>query len=226
MEPPRWSRRLLGDFPLGVSLGAERYTVICRDVPTAVFWFGFPNTLPMMPCFESSTNGEQRSYVERLHTWMLELIPRVAVSPVLTQEIIYRLDDAALDLVIGYLHGVGMFSDDDVKGQAANDGPHGLAARRYLETMGAMAEELLPAQPVESPRLYAKAHLPFVRDMAPNVRLAVREVAKRGHALPSVVWQLPISEFLLNFHLLITDEPRPGQPGLTPEDALIGFERY
>ena len=215
---------MLADFPVALSHEGERYIVVCRDVPTAVFFHGFPNALPMTPCYENSSEREQWAYHRRLREWMLELLPRVAVDPVLTPELVHRLDDAALDLDMGYLHAVGWIGDEDLDKQAAIDGPMGEAARRYRQALGALAEELLPVTS-SLPRRYGQQHRPFVGAMAPNIKLAIREVAVRAHVRPSALWQAPISEFLLDFQLLIRDQPT-SSPQIHPDDAAIGFESY
>lgn len=217
---------MLADFPVAIEVAGERWGIICRDVPTAVFFYGFPNSLPTTPCYDGASRQERAREIERLHDWMLRLLPRVAVTPELTDEIVQRLDEGALDAVVGYLHAIGWIGDEDLERQVAMPGAEGRAARRYQQSRGALAEELLPV-PVQQAARYASHHLPFAQDLAPNVRLAVREVAKRAHVRPSVLWQGPISDFLLDFRLLIQDESKePASRGLTPEDAAIGFESY
>lgn len=214
---------MLPDFPVALNYGGERHKVECRDVATAVFFHGFPNALPMTPCYDGSSEAQQWAYMHRLRAWMLELLPRVAVNPVLTPELVHRLDDGALDLNVGYLHAVGWISDEDLEKQAARSDAMGDAARRYLQTLGALADEYLPVV-TPAPRLYGREHRPFVGAMAPNIKLAIREVAVRAHVRPSTLWQAPISEFLLDFQLLIREAPR--SDGIHPDDAAIGFESY
>jgi hypothetical protein len=216
---------VLDDFPIGVSRGPERFTVICRDVPTAVFFYEFPNSLPMTACFEQSPEAQKRAEFDRFIAWMFGLLPRVAVEPRLSLEVMHRLEEAAaLEGVIGYLHAVGWVLDEDLARQAAMEGEWGEAARRYQRTRGALGDEMLPVISTAPPR-YGDLHKPFTTELAPNIRLALRDVAKRARVRPSLLWRTPISEYLLDFRLLIKDE-RPGSHLLTPEDAAIGFETY
>jgi hypothetical protein len=232
---------VLGDFPVAVTIRTqkhceepdceycallgrwERFAVICRDVSTAEFFYGFPNALPTMPCYDTAPEAEQRREDDRTRAWMFALIPRVAVEPTLSLEIIHRLDESALELIVGYLHAVGWIDDQQLQESAARDDVHGRAARRYQQAIGSLADELLPV-PSQPSAKYSTRHLPFVRDMAPNVRLAIREVARLAHVRPSLLWQTPISEFLLDFRLLKDEAQRTS--ALSPEDAAIGFERY
>lgn len=209
---------------MAVGLGSERYKIICRDVPTAVFFYGFPNSLPMTQCFEGSDEAQKKRELTALHDWMFGLLPRVAVEPRLTPELVARLDEGALEAVVGYLHAVGWIVDEDLEKQAAIEGAMGQAARRYQQSRGALAEEMLPVAAGETPR-YADQHQPFTTDLAPNIRLAIREVAKRAHVRPSLLWRTPISEYLLDFRLLIQDEKAQGGGVLSGDDALIGFAR-
>lgn len=206
---------MLLDFPVAVSWAGERYTVICRDVATAVFFYGFPNSLPATPCYDEASKDEQRNEVRRLEDWMYQLLPRVAVEPVLTDETVRRLDEGALEGVVGYLHAVGWIPTEDLQ-------KYGGAATRYQQSIGALADQVLQVQTTQAP-VYKGRHLPFVQEMAPNIRMMLREVAKLAHVRPSVLWQTPISEFLMDYRLLVQDERKDSNNVLTGDDARIGF---
>jgi hypothetical protein len=201
---------VLQDFPVAVTMGAERYTVICRDVPTAVFFYRYPD----VKAGDDATTA-----------WLLGLLTRVAVAPVLTLEHIHRLDHGAFEGVLGYCHAVGWFTDENLAHHAAMDGPIGEATREYQRSLGALSSELLPI-PASVPPLFESSHMPFISEMVPVVRKRIRMVAKAGRVLPITVWNAPISETMFNYRLLIEDEQKPGGSlnALSGDDALIGFE--
>lgn len=200
---------MLQDFPVAVTMGAERYAVICRDVPTAVFFYRYPD----------ATSGEMATM-----DWLLSLLTRAAVAPILTLEHVHRLDHGAFEGVLGYCHAVGWFTNEDLAHHAAMDGPIGIATRDYQQSLGALSRELLPVGTSVSP-VFEASHMPFISEMAPVVRRRVRMVAKAGRVLPITVWNAPISETMFNYRLLIEDEQKPGGSlnGLSGDDALIGF---
>lgn len=201
---------MLHDFPVAVTMGAERFTVICRDVPTAVFFYRYPD----------GTSGDAATI-----DWLLGLLTRVSVAPVLTLEHLHRLDHGAFEGSLGYCHAVGWLTDEDLAHHAAMDGPIGVATRQYQQSLGALSSALLPVGTSALP-VFEAAHMPFIHGMAPFVRKRVRAVAKSGRVLPSVIWNGPISEMNLNYRLLIEDEQKPGGSlsALSGDDALIGFE--
>lgn len=191
-------------------MGPERYVVICRDVPTAVFFYHYPDA---------------KSGDAAVTDWLLGLLTRVAVAPVLTLEHIHRLDHGAFEGVLGYCHAVGWFTNENLRHHAAMDGPIGAATRQYQRSLGALSRELLPIGTDVRP-VFEASHMPFISEMAPVVRKRVRMVAKAGRVLPIVVWNAPISETMFNYRLLIEDEQKPGGSlnALSGDDALIGFE--
>jgi hypothetical protein len=201
---------VLQDFPVAVTMGTERYAVICRDVPTAVFFYHYPDV---------------KSGDEATTEWLLGLLTRVAVAPVLTLEHIHRLDHGAFEGVLGYCHAVGWFTDENLAHHAALDGPIGDATRAYQRSLGALSRDLLQVGTSVAP-IFETSHMPYIRGMSSIVRQRVRVVAKAGRVLPSVIWNAPISETMLNYRLLIEDEQKPGGSlnELTGDDALIGFE--
>lgn len=196
---------MLMDFPVAVTVGAERYSVVCRDVSTAVFFYQYPATVQD----------------DAIMTWLLGLLTRVAVTPALTLEHVHRLDHGAFEGVLGYCHAVGWFTEENLQHHAAMEGPIGIAMRRYQQSLGALSPDLLPI-PASVPASFAASHLPYIGSMAPVVRQRVRAVARAGRVLASVVWNAPISETMLNYRLLIEDDQASGE--LRGDDALIGFE--
>src|SRR5678809_274285 len=79
----KWSRpppkTMLHDFPVAVTMGTERYVIICRDVPTAVFFYQYPEKTDLIT------------------DWIMGLLTRVSVAPVLTLEHVQRLDEGSFE---------------------------------------------------------------------------------------------------------------------------------
>lgn len=210
---------MLQPFPIALEDGG-RYAVICRDVETAVFFYRAPNTLPTMGCYERLQWAEKLATWTQLKDWMLGLLPRVAIAPVLTPEIVARLGDASLDLVVGYLHAVGWITWADVEQQAEAGGAFGLSAQHYRRLLGDLAAELLPVGLSAAPPLYGARHLPFIAEVAPNVRQMVRQLAQRTHCRPSTLWASPISEFVFDWRRLVVEDATGATGGVIPEEVL------
>jgi hypothetical protein len=207
---------VLADFPVAVSLNGERYVVVCRDVSTASFFYQYPELE------DAKTEAGKRAEFLNTQTWMFHLLTRVTVDPVLSIDLVQRLDDGAIEAVVAYCHAVGWFTDADLARQAAVEGPIGAAARYYQQSLGALADEVLPTA-VTPPRLFRDQHLPYVHEIAPSVRAKVRAIADRTHTRPSTIWLSPISETMIDYRILIDgDETAPARE-LTGEDAQIGF---
>ena len=214
---------MLSDFPVAVGLAGERYVVICRDVPTAVFFYGYPNVPPGTKCSEGQTDAERQAEYRQIQAWMMNLLARAAVDPVLSIEHVYQLGDGALEAVFGYGHAVGWFTDEDIDRQAAQGGEIGEATRRYRQSLGALSEEILPAPSRPTP-IFRERHMPYVGAIAPNIRGAIRKLALKTRTRPSVIWLSPISETMVDYRILL-DEAKPGAADeLQGDDALIGFE--
>lgn len=197
---------MLADFPVAIG----EYTVICRDVPTAVFFFEFPDTLTASPKAQIA--------------WMMGLLTRVTVDPELSLEHVYRLDESALEAVVGYQHTVGWIDDGKLLERANEPGEVGRAARRYRASIGALADERLIVGPAVMPR-YHQHHRPFVGEIPTQIRGIVRRLAAETHTRPSLLWQSPISEFLLDYRIVLADTENQRRDVLTGDDALIGFEK-
>ena len=221
---------MLADFPVAVMWEGERMIVICRDVPTAVFFHGYPNVPPGTQCSEKQGHAERHEELLKMLEWSHELLTRVAVNPQLTLEVVHRLDDSAFEAALSYCYAVGWFTDKDVDGYCAIDGPLGEAARRYRQSFGALSAEILPAPVSVEPRVDV-AHMPFVGQIAPNIRQKIRMLAQRCRVRPSALWQSPISETMLDYRLMIEDaieaqktQGRPGRPAELYE--MGGIEEY
>jgi hypothetical protein len=213
---------VLHDFPVAVTLNGERYIVICRDLPTAVFFYGYPNVPPGTKCYDAQTAAERMAEFVQIQTWMLNLLARAAVDPILTLESVHRLGEGALEGVCGYGHAVGWFTDEDLERQAAQEGGIGAATRAYQQSLGALAEEVLPA-PTTPVRLFREQHMPYVRQIAPNIRDKIAMLARRCHVRPSVIWLSPISETMVDYRILLDSKAPAAGTELTGDDALIGW---
>jgi hypothetical protein len=221
---------VLADFQVAVTLEGERHIVICRDVPTAVFFYGFPNVPPATKCSQKQTDAERHAEWLQTQTWAFEMLSRATVTPHLPVDMLYRLDDGAFDGIVAYWYAVGWFTDDDLDRQAELEGPIGEATKRFRQSLGALADELLPV-PEPASKEYRMAHLPFVGDIAPNVRAKIRLLALKTHTRPSILWQSPISETMLDYRLMVDDAvqeaktaDRPGRPAELYE--MGGIEEY
>ncbi len=210
---------MLQPFPIAVEAGG-RYAVICRDVETASFFYGAPNTLPTTACYQQLPWAEQLDTWRRLKDWMLGLLSRVAVAPPLTPEIIARLGEASLDLVVGYLHAVGYVTEADLDRQIEGGGQFGLAAARYRRLVGELVDEPLPVALPDVPQLYGARHLPLIAEIAPNIRAMVRMVALRAHVRPSRLWAEPISEFWFDWRTLVAEDLAGATGHTIPEEVL------
>lgn len=212
---------MLADFPVAVTLEGERYALIARDVSTATFFHGFPNSLPMTDCFRWGQREQQERDVDVLETWMFSLLPRVVIEPALTGELVHRLGDGAFEGVVGYLHAVGWILPEDLERAMAMEGAMGRAATQYARTLGALADELLPVSvATDRPRSFRSSIEPFVSVMAPNIRLAVREIAKRARVRPSLLWQSSISEFIYDWRVLLGDEIEAAASRGVPSEVM------
>ncbi len=84
---------MLPDLALPVHLNGTTAHLIARDVPTAVFFAGWPG---------------DRAHREHLELWRERLLTRIVVEPSpLTQEVILGLGDAAGPPLSAYLRAVG-----------------------------------------------------------------------------------------------------------------------
>lgn len=176
---------MLPNFRLPVVLnGAPRY-VIAADVPTGVFFAGFPNTVPLTECFDRETAAGKRGLQAGLEAWLDALLTRVVIAPRLTPELVHRLGDGRDELATAYLRAVGWAETED--GSAP-------------ELAGALLEPVR----VEAEPFASRAVLGALPES--NIRRALRLLAKRAHTPPHVVWQQWfISEFIWSWRVLLTD---------------------
>jgi hypothetical protein len=192
---------VLPDFPIELELNGERRSVIARDVPTALFFAGFPDSVPMARCFEEAGADGRRRIVAALETWVDALLTRVVVTPRLSLELVHRLGPARDTIADAYLRGIGWIEG----------GP--------LPTTD--AELLAPDRREHLPETWASLGA-AVAVPAPNLRTALRMLSARGRVLPSVLWALPISEWIWNFRVLLSDRLKRAE--LPGEIEAIGFE--
>jgi hypothetical protein len=181
---------MLGDFPLSVTLDGERYDVVARDVPAAVFFYGFPDV-----ALVAGTPWRLDLAVER---WTIEMLPRVISAPRLTLELVHRLGEGALDAAIGYQHTVGWITEGELLQEIERGQALGQAAARYLASRGAAGGQQLP-DPVD-------ARLEDVRVLstppAAVLRRMLVDLARALATRPSTLWQAPISTLLLDWRLI------------------------
>jgi hypothetical protein len=205
---------VLSDFPVAVSLNGERYIVTCRDVTTASFFFEYPDVA------SGKTVIHQRADYMNTRRWMFGLLARAVVDPVLSIDYLNSLDEGALEAGVAYCHAVGWFTDELLAAHADLEGELGAATRRYQQSLGALSENILPA-PIATTPLFRHEHLPYIRQASPSVRARIRAIADRTHTRPSAIWLSPISETMIDYHML--DDGEPTSSELTGDDAQIGF---
>jgi hypothetical protein len=206
---------MLADFPVAVSLNGERYIVICRDVTTASFFYEYPEVAA------GTTELDQRTDYMNTRRWIFGLVTRVLVDPILSIDAVNSLDEGALDAGVAYCHAVGYFTDELLAIHADLGGELGAAVRRYQQSLGALSDKILPA-PSATPPLFRHEHMPYIRQAAPGVRAKIRAIADRTHTRPSAIWLSPISETMIDYHILIDGDDTTANE-LTGEDARIGF---
>lgn len=170
---------MLPDFLLRIPGFGADVALVARDVPACVFFAGFPDALDEL--FEPSGAELTPGMSARLERWAEGLLTRVVVRPRLTLEHVGRLGEARRDAVLGYLLAVGP----------------GAAPAPALEPFA--EPDLLPD--VHDPEPARVGAIP-----EPSVQDALIAMSQRAHVLPSVLWLLPISEWLFDWRLL--DGPR------------------
>jgi hypothetical protein len=181
---------VLPDFPLAITgLDGEPRAMIARDVPASVFFCGFPPAVPLTECWKSDTpEGQQRTRVH-LERWLDGLLTRVVVAPRLTLELVQRLGPIRDQAERAYLRTVGWAPADP-------DQPDGAEA---LLLPGAAAEP--------EPKLSSSEALRWpVTVPSASLKASLQMMAKRARVLPSALWQVPISEWIFNWRILLEDE--------------------
>ncbi len=194
---------MLADFRVPVGDG---YALVARDVATAVFFYGFPNSLLGAECYHAVDRRAQRQLDDELAQWTIDLLTRVIVRPRLTPELVHRLGSGADEAAIGYLHAIDWIQDRDIAGMVERGGPRAGAASRYWRERGAESARVLKPAPAARRRTPELNLRPLTTTAAPNVRLAVKLMAERTHLRPSAIWASPISEFIYDWRALLTDE--------------------
>lgn len=174
--------------------------VVARDVPAAVFFADYPAPEPDgPPSWEPAARQQQHLALE---AWASGLLTRVVVAPRLGADQVERLGADRDALLRAYWRAVGWLP-------AAPDEP----ARRPSPEPG----------PPGPPALGALVSVP-----PPGLARLVHRLAAGYGAMPSVVWQQPISEFLFNAAVLMAAErqrPDGGDLFMSGVDAPLGAVR-
>lgn len=171
--------------------------VRCADIPASAFFDGFPDDMPMTECWLAAEWNEQHAVAVGMQHWITGMLARAAVDPVLTPEHVNRLGPSRAVLAQGYLETVGWIPRDRdlVPGVApvapvdVRPAPRGHGRRR---TFPLSSLSTVPGK---------------------NLRERLRLMASRTRTLPSVLWALPISEWIFTFRVL-------ADPQVAPEDVL------
>lgn len=162
-------------------------TFTARDVPAGVFFYGFQDTFPGAPCFQSAPAAEQRKIRAGMTDWSRGLLERVIVDPILEPEMAAALGSAHDELFMGYLWAVG-----------------------YSEPPRIEREQMVPPQVAEQPGPPLRPSI-LLRTLTalpqPNLKGALKMIAHRAGVPVHLVWrEWPISAFIFNWHVVLTDE--------------------
>lgn len=179
---------MLPDIALPILVAGRRKRLIARDVPAAVFFDGFPNAVPLADCWRAETLDAQHRVTIELARWSASLLTRVVIVPRLSPALVGRLGREGERAAIAYLTAVGFITPAE---RGGDDTPAlvGLSRVAPEPLRNASAIVRLPVGPP-----------------AANLRTALRLMAARGRVLPSVLWALPISEWIFNWRVLLQDE--------------------
>ncbi|MBI4637677.1 MAG: hypothetical protein HY727_15170 [Candidatus Rokubacteria bacterium] len=182
---------MLRDFILPITLAGAPRGLIARDLPAGLFFYGFPDIVPFADCWERDTSAGQRETAQQMERWLDHLLVAAVCEPRLTLEQVHRLGPARDEAVVAYLRTVGWLTERDV-----------LVGERTMPI------ELAPAPSVEDdpPPIAAWVLRAVVQTPGQNVRQALRMMAERTRTLPSVLWQLPISEWIFCWRVLLSDK--------------------
>ena len=164
--------------------------VRCRDIPAAVFFYGFPDDMPFTDCYRAADWSHQYAVARGMERWINLVLTRVAVEPALSLELVQRLGPSRDVLASGYLEVVGWIPRDPDR-------------RAYIPVA------IAPTSRKKAPPydLAALASLP-----GRNLHGILKTMATRTRTLPATLWHLPISEWLFNLRAL-------ADPQATPDDA-------
>jgi hypothetical protein len=174
---------VLPDLALTATLSGEAQEFIARDVPPAVFFFGFQESFPGAECFVRMRAGEQRSVLKGMEGWGDALLTRVMVEPRLTPELVQRLGSARDELLLGYLGAIGWMEP-----------PADLVPARTLN--GRRARRCWPAD-----------HAALLAVPPDTIKTAIREIAHKARTAPHVLWsRWGISEFIWTWRVVLQDD--------------------
>ena len=177
---------MLPPFLLPVTIGGRPKEFVAQDLPVWAFYWGF--------------NPERIT-----DEWLVGLLTRAVIRPVLTPEIIARLGDGFAEPALAYLVAVGHLDADDARRCGESDWSIGRAAGVGDLMLGELAEVHPPAT--------LRPHTPLDAIRGPEheetAKLIV-SIADRVHVPPHVIWQgWAISDFYLNSRMLQVASPPP-----------------
>jgi len=176
----------LPDFTLPVTIDGHPSLVLCRDVPAHVFFADFAASFPSAPCFERAHEEEQARVMKTLSAWCVHLLPRVVVYPVLTVADVLRMGPAWDELSLAYLCAVNFVEDPKEHDRVPAPSLPGVDA------------------PIPAPHAFAQAALStYAITPEANLRAVLRMLAIKTKLPPSVLWALPISEWVFNYRVLL-----------------------
>lgn len=180
---------MLPDFAISVALeGLGGRVLVARDVPACVFFYDFPRSVPFTECWIAESDEGRSRINARLEEWVDGLLTRVVVTPRLTLELVRRLGAARNQVALGYLRTIGWIEADE-------------------EAVPATAELLASARGEPDPGRGAPPALRiWTAPPEPALKGALRLLAAKGRALPSVLWGLPISEWIFNWRVLLQED--------------------
>lgn len=172
---------MLPDFL--IQLPALDSQVRARDLPTGAFFCGFPDDVPFSDCYRAADWTYQQAINIGLERWVTDLLTRAVIDPVLDAGWVHRMGPSRDVLARTYLETIGWLTPDPDTSIPAE--------------LAAPGETLAPPLP-----LAALTSLP-----SKNLRGLLKQMATRMRRLPSELWALPVSEWMLNMQCLADPQP-------------------
>lgn len=179
---------MLPNFHLPLALAGEPRVFVARDVTVAEFFHGFPNSAPMMPCYDKETRAAQLGITTAIEAWGDVLLTRAIVKPKLDLDLIPRLGAGREQILLGYLRTVGWLVEEEAKDKPVGTLPPEDETIRRIEATWIASLPVFTTIPVE------------------NIKAALKLVSSKCRVPPHVVWMgWHISEFIFDWRILLQD---------------------
>lgn len=177
---------MLPEFRVPVILGEagarQQHALLVQDVPTCVFWQGYPD--PAAP---------PREQAQTQADWFRHVLLRATVQPTLSIEWILSWGNDYWPPTVRYLEAIGF-------------APRPIVAAAEASEILDLAAAAPPRAPLADHAAFRGA-MP-----APHVRFLIRHVARATGIRAAQLWRMPASEFFFTYHVHLTDEEKVIQP--------------